>query len=1196
MCAIAPIFHRLMPLLVLLSLAARGERLMAQSGSASNAAPITLTEIEGQKVEVLRAGATAWDPASTKPPYNVLKPGDQLRTGERSRAVVRWHDLTVLRVGELSRLQIPAEEKKRSAFNFLRGLFYFFHRDTPGEFELRTPTVAAVVRGTEFNLKVAEDDATTLSLIDGLVEMTNDFGQLNLKSGEAATAEKGKAPERTAFIEAANIIQWVLYYPGILDAEELALTAPDEQLLAKSLAAYRQGDLLAALDEYPAGRAPESDAEKVYFAALLLAVGQVERSETLLASLAPALVPDDRLRRLADALRKLVAAVKQKNSASARPPALATEWLAESYYQQSQSRLEPARAAARNAAERSPNFGFAWVRLAEMEFSFGRIGPARDAVERSLRLSPRDAQALALKGFLLAAQNKIPAALTYFDRAIDLDGALGNAWLGRGLCRIRRGQSEAGRQDLQVAATLEPNRAALRSYLGKAFGNAGDNRRALKELALAQQLDPMDPTAWLYSALIKQQESRINEGIDDLEKSEELNNNRSVYRSRLLLDQDRAVRGANLAGIYADAGMADVSLREAARAVNADYANFSAHLFLANSYDALRDNGRINLRYETPALDEYLVGNLLADARAGTLSPYITQQEYGKLFERDRLGFSSDTEYLSRGDWSQTAAQYGLFGDTSYAAEVAYNSLHGQRPNNDLDQTVASLKAKQHLTPQDSIYLQGIWSWVESGDLTPNYFNVSDPGLRVKERQDWTEPILLAGYHHEWAPGSHTLFLGGRLEDRFLVTDPNQSVLLLAKNGAGQVIAVPLGAVDRSVPLPTSALDYRSEFEAYTAELQQIWQNGSHTLVLGARYQNGTFDTRSALGISTPTQLASNSTTYPGSFQTAPISQSFATDLQRLNFYAYENWQVFDPLLVSAGVAYDRLYFPQNFRNAPLLPDQETDDQVSPKAGLIWTPTRYTTLRGAYTRSLGGVSFDQSFQLEPSQVAGFNQSYRSLIPEAVAGAIASPHFETASAALDQKFAHGTYLGVEVEWLHSVADRKVGAVDLSTTFPFAFTSSSTREHLNYYEKNLAITLNQLVGENFSFGARYRLSDADLERQLPDIPTSVTPRANLDDMATLHQVSLFTRFNHPSGLLGQVESLWTQQSNRGDSAGLPGDDFWQVNAFIGYRFPRRVAEVRVGVLNLTGQDYRLNPLNLTADLPRHRTVMVSFRFNW
>src|SRR5205823_10086158 len=127
---------------------------------------------------------------------------------------------------------------------------------------------------------------------------------------------------------------------------------------------------------------------------------------------------------------------------------------------------------------------------------------------------------------------------------------------------------------------------------------AGDNRRANKEIELARQLDPKDPTAWLYSALVKQQESRINEAVRELERSQQLNTNRQVYRSQLLLDQDRAVRGANLAGIYDDAGMIDVSVREAVRAVNTDYANYSAHLFLANSFDALRDPRQINLRYE----------------------------------------------------------------------------------------------------------------------------------------------------------------------------------------------------------------------------------------------------------------------------------------------------------------------------------------------------------------------------------------------------------------------------------------------------------------------------------------------------------------------------------------------------------------------------------------------------------------------
>src|SRR5207247_3129938 len=98
--------------------------------------------------------------------------------------------------------------------------------------------------------------------------------------------------------------------------------------------------------------------------------------------------------------------------------------------------------------------------------------------------------------------------------------------------------------------------------------------KAVNELELAIRIDPNDPTPWLYTALLKQERNRINQAIDDLERSLDLNNNRRVYRSRLLLYQDRAVRGANLATIYADAGMTDVAFREASRSANADYANF----------------------------------------------------------------------------------------------------------------------------------------------------------------------------------------------------------------------------------------------------------------------------------------------------------------------------------------------------------------------------------------------------------------------------------------------------------------------------------------------------------------------------------------------------------------------------------------------------------------------------------------------
>ena len=204
-----------------------------------------------------------------------------------------------------------------------------------------------------------------------------------------------------------------------------------------------------------------------------------------------------------------------------------------------------------------------------------------------------------------------------------------------------------GRLDLQTATALEPNRAFFHSYLGKAFSNVGNESKANLEFERAEKLDPRDPTPWIYSAIEKKQENRINEAVRDLEHSIELNDNRRVYRSQFLLDQDRAVRSANLAAIYQDAGMIDVSVREATRGVDYDYASASSHLFLANSYNALRDPNRINLRYETPWFNELLLANLLAPVGGGPLSQFVSEQEYSKLFEANRFGISSTSNYFS---------------------------------------------------------------------------------------------------------------------------------------------------------------------------------------------------------------------------------------------------------------------------------------------------------------------------------------------------------------------------------------------------------------------------------------------------------------------------------------------------------------------------------------------------------------------
>ena len=90
---------------------------------------------------------------------------------------------------------------------------------------------------------------------------------------------------------------------------------------------------------------------------------------------------------------------------------------------------------------------------------------------------------------------------------------------------------------------------------------------------IAKELDPNDPTPWLYNAIRLQSENRPVEALRNIEKSIELNDNRAVYRSRELLDQDRAARGASLARIYNDLGFQQLGINEATKSLSFDPGN-----------------------------------------------------------------------------------------------------------------------------------------------------------------------------------------------------------------------------------------------------------------------------------------------------------------------------------------------------------------------------------------------------------------------------------------------------------------------------------------------------------------------------------------------------------------------------------------------------------------------------------------------
>jgi len=1120
-------------------------------------------------VEYSRKGTGVWLPAT---PQLALNAGDALRTAEFSRATLLLRSRTVLQVSELTSIRV-APDRESLLLQLLRGFLYFFHRDDTTPLEVEASGINAAVLGTDVAFGTGTDGTVSVSLYDGRVFVRMASGNAELKSGEQAIIRPGE-PVRAVPLQARDFsaVQWFLNSPLLLVPDDLGWREAPDPSLASSLDAFRSGSAARAFAAYPPGRSPGSAGETVYLAALHLAVGDVPGAKRWLDQVPPDTLPGG----IAAILRQWIAAMVHgepiPSTCPTTSPATATEHLAASYHLQSATRLAEALEQARAATERAPDFGPAWARRAELAFTLGRTREARAHLDRCLALSPDHAPAWTLLGFVHAAGNRTAPALVAFERAIALDPTLADAWLGRGLCRIRRGDLENGRTDLLIAAAREPHRSLPRSYLGKAFADAPPFHAAfLKELALhewtlARQLDPADPTPWLYSALLHQQENRINTAIDDLHQSRRLNDQRAIFRSRLGLDQDRAVRSANLAQLYRDAGFPDIALREASHALDADYANAAAHLFLANSYDLRRDPRRVHLRYETPWYSAFLLANLLAPVGAGSLSQTVANQEYSRLLQRDRLGFASSTSWTSNGDWLQRAAQFGQEGNLAYSLDALYASRSGERSNHDSEELALSATVKVQAGTSDDLLIQTAYFDAESGDLLRRY-DPSDalPGLRIEERH---EPTAQLGWHRTWSPGHHTLALVSPWNVTLNYRNPDHRVPYAFEDDTGAA-SWNLGAL----PLES----YQSRLTGVAAEVQHLWQSDFHTVVAGGRIQSGGFDTTAQLN---PTEFSDD---------IDPASRADPR-MQRLGLYAYDQWRPVDAVSLTAGVSYDHLVQPVNFRSAPVVDGTRTRDLLGPKLGLTVRPWTGGVLRAGWSRNLGGVSLDQSQRLEPVQIAGFTQAYRGLLPESLTGSVSGQSMEVLGIAWDQVFPTRTWITLSLERLTSDADQVAGGYRFT---PSGFQGVETfTEALDFTEDSLLFTVGQVLSRDLSAAVRYRVADAELTR---------TPQpgfVNLEDAtrerSIAHQMTASLRYHHPSGFFASVDATWTQQSNRLGSGRHEDDDFWHEDLWVGWRFARRQAELALGILNLTGTDYRLHPLNDLPEPYRDRTLAVTGRF--
>lgn len=1084
-----------------------------------------IVSVQG-RVLARRQGETDWQPVHLG---DTFAAGDRLRVEANSRAGMVLSNDALLRLDQNTTIVFTEiEQRKTFIFRLLEGAANFFsHR--PRSLKILTPFVNGVVEGTEFFVRV-DARQTRIDLFEGRILAENPYGELQLGEGQGALAMAGSAPQRQILVRPRDSVQWALYYPPLLTLVEEKAPAD----IAESLAWFNRGqtaDAIAALEQIePRHRDATFWA---YRAALLLHVGRVSEAESDIRK-ALAANPDsgDAL-----ALQAVIAVVQNRTSDALRiaqeavrvAPRSAAARIALSYALQTDFKIQEALQAAREAVTQTPANGVAWARLAELQLCVGELDAGIQAARRAGDLNAHIAHAHSVLGFAYLTQIKTDKAREAFIQAITLDSAAPLPRLGLGLAKIRDGDLKEGRAEIEIAAGLDPGNALIRSYLGKAYFDEKRGPLDGQQLQIAKTLDPNDPTPWFYDAIRKQTLNRPVEALRDLQKSIELNDNRAVYRSRLMLDQDLAARSASLGRIYSDLGFQQRALLEGWKSVHAEPGNYSGHRFLADSYFALprHDIARVSELLQsqllqplniTPVQPQLAENNLLILEGAGPADPSLN--EFNPMFVRDRLALQASGIAGNHSTIGDELTQSGLWGKFSYSLGQFHYETDGFRANNDLENDTYNAFVQVAVSPKASIQAEYRHQESKSGDLNLRF----DPNdFLPKGRTTIRRPSARLGFHYEPVPHHEIIASVSYRKLDYQLSNQSEEV--------SPDFQFAFDSVDRV------------ESEAYGAELQYLRHLNRLNIVAGAGY----FD-------EDQTSVENFNETFvfpPDDPEIFTDTNSFDSDTRYTNAYLYSNIKLLRNLIWDFGISYD--YFRSSVVDRDLL---------NPKTGLIWEVLPHTTLRAAAFRTVKR-PFALNQTIEPTQVAGFNQFFDDLDGSKT---------KRYGIALDQILASHLAGGVEFSWRDL-------EIPVSQQFEddegnITFTSGTEKQDEVFHRAYLYWTYTHSL--SFSTEYQFEIFNRELtELSNPNEPTKIST----------HRLPLGVNYYHASGFFSRCKATYVDQevdsSAGGESAG--DEHFWVVDASMGYRLPKRRGIVSVGVKNLFDKEFRYQDVNFQSGEP-------------
>jgi tetratricopeptide (TPR) repeat protein len=1072
-------------------------------------------------VQSQRTGEMQWEPVKFN---NTYCAGDIIRVQERSRTAIVMSNETIIRLDQNTTITFTGvDEKQVSLIEVLNGVVHFFSR-TPRTLKIITPFVNAAVEGTEFLINVGED-RTVVTVFEGQINATNNAGSLTLTSGQSAIAEEGKAPAFRVVVRPRDAVQWALYYPSIMHYRTVdfseAAKSDWHAMVKKSIQFYSKGDLIKAFSSIE--ELPEELRDSRFYnyhAMLLLSVGRVDEArEDIERSLN--LAPENSH---ALSLQSIIAVVQNdkdgalnfaRKAVEAAPDSAAAR-IALSFAQQANFELEEALTSLQKAVELDPENSLAWARLAELWLSFGNLDKALEAAKKAVELSPDLSRTQTVLGFAYLTRIKTQASMKAFEKAINLDQGDPLPRLGLGLSKIREGKLEEGRREIEIAMSLNPGNSLIRSYLGKAYFEEKRDKSASEQFSSAKEFDPFDPTPFFYEAIQKQSLNRPVEALHDLQKSIELNDNRAVYRSRQLLDEDIAARSASLARIYNNLGFQQLALVEGWKSINTDPGSYSTHRFLADSYSALP-------RHEIAKVSELLQSQLLQPINITPVQPKLAESnlfilngvgpgelsfnEFNPLFNRNRISLQISNIIGEQDTIGDELVFSGVQDKVSFSLGQFHFETDGFRENNDQEQDIYNIFTQVRLSHKTSIMAEFRDKELVNGDLTLNFD--PDDFLPVKRETEESRSIRL-GFRHSFTPNSDIIATLVYRDFNTTLHDVTEIAVMVPPPSPGppMIIIVP------------ADFDISTDDYGYMTEVQHLFSSIRFNVISGAGHL--TADQKEIVKIDSAT------------------SEVNETDLEHTNIYVYSQINYPKKMTWTIGGSADFFH--------GLFVDR---DQFNPKLGFTFNPLTDTTIRAAVFRVLKKTLIsDQT--LEPTQVAGFNQFFDD------GEGTKSWRY---GFAVDQKFSSDIYGGIE----YSKRDLEVPFEDI----PTSPTASPEIKEADWEEQLGRAYFYWTPQPWLALSAEYNYERFDRDKEFV---------AGIEQVET-HSFPFGMNFYHPSGFSARLNTTYRDQEGSFQPQDVEdpsiffsgSDQFWIVDFSIGYRLPKRFGLVTFGARNLFDKSF-------------------------